>query len=90
MWFKLQTNDYDNHMLHDKHHISWLDTKFINCECGLEYNYSNQHNHFKSSQHRNWQHGDISKYNNVKIICKCGKIIEYSNRSKHNKQHCLL
>lgn len=80
------SDDYNHHLLNDKTHILWLDSKFVKCECGVEYNYSNQHNHFKSSKHRVWQNGDISKYDNVKIICKCGEIIEYSNRSTHNKK----
>lgn len=76
-------------------HIKWVNTDpdhldhvYIQCGCGVHYNYKTAHNHFKSKPHRDWEMNDYkTRHNGVLIMCKCGEVIKYGDREVHNKTH---
>lgn len=52
--------DFEQHINQNQHHLKFLDTIELDCNCGQNviYNYSNQHNHFKLKSHKEWESRD--------------------------------
>jgi len=80
-------DDFDIHTKDGEGHLEFMSELSVNCQCGVEYYYSNQYHHFKTFEHRKWYRENPKGYDDVRIICRCGEIIRYGDRTEHNSSH---
>ena len=48
--YRNNVTDFDHHTKTNPYHLAWIKSITINCQCGEDYNDSNQINHFKRSR----------------------------------------